>query len=76
METGFGPENKKKIQHFIWKRCNNCIPVVANIKSKGIQCEGMCSSYGMGEETIEHMVCKSAGKSKKSGTCSNVLGRV
>ncbi|CAA7029430.1 unnamed protein product [Microthlaspi erraticum] len=62
----FGPDTRKllaftwtvkcppKIQHFLWQILTGCISVGAQLRSRGIQIDPICTRSGTHEETINH----------------------
>lgn len=51
----WGLNIKKKVQHFLWRACNNCLPTGVSLQKRGIRTDGMCKHCGEELETIEHL---------------------
>ncbi|KAK6158751.1 hypothetical protein DH2020_006065 [Rehmannia glutinosa] len=47
---------KLKIKHFLWKCIHDSLPVLSNIKRRGIKVDATCGWCGDGEETLEHVL--------------------
>lgn len=43
-----------KVQQFIWRTYNNCIPTMANLQHRHIVTNGSCPVCGKGPETTDH----------------------
>lgn len=52
----WGLRVKKKVQHFLWRCINNSLPVLHNLKRRGIKCSGACQQCGETDETVEHLM--------------------
>lgn len=49
---------KKKVQHFLWRSCNNSLPVNLNMLRRGIHIDAICNQCGMEPESVEHVMFK------------------
>ncbi|KAL9840567.1 putative reverse transcriptase zinc-binding domain-containing protein [Arabidopsis thaliana] len=43
-----------KLRHFLWQILSGCVPVTANLRKRGINCDQGCVRCGATEETINH----------------------
>lgn len=56
----WGLEVKKKVQHFLWRSCNDSLPVNLNMLRRGIHIDAICNQCGMEPESVEHVMFKCA----------------
>ncbi|KAF2311045.1 hypothetical protein GH714_019280 [Hevea brasiliensis] len=43
-----------KVRHFLYRACNNQLPVASKLHRKGVDISSLCASYNIHEETITH----------------------